>query len=467
MGIKHRLKKFFGLSVTDEKAWNPSLWRFGYNQTASGENIDEYTALTYSAVWCAVLLYSGTIGSLPLHLFKNNGKSKDFASELPLFKIMYAKPNPYMTSIAFREALVAHALTWGNAYAEIVRNGYGAVTALWPISPNRIVPEMVNGDLVYKILVNNEEIYLSKEKILHVPGLGFDGYTGYSVIKMASGSIGLGKAMETFGASYFGNGTHPGGIVTHPGKLSAPAHKNLKDSLTESYSGLGQSHRLMLLEEGMQFNTIGIPPEDSQFLESRQFQIPEIARWFNLPPHKLKDLTRSSFNNIESEQISFVTDSILPWLIRFEQAYNTQLLTDAEHFKQKLYFKHNVEGLLRGDHASRGAFYREMFNIGAMSINEIRGKEDLNPDPNPLADEKFVPLNMSPLSMIEQILSKKKDEKQEGTKGSEEEHDNETGKIEEIDNKIKKLYKSVMEREVLKEENVSFTKYKERIKGAI
>jgi HK97 family phage portal protein len=213
---------------------------------------------------------------------------------------------------------------------------------------------------------------------------------------MARKSIGLGLAMQTFGETYFGNGTHPSAVVTHPGILKDPS--KLRDSLTATYAGLGQSHKLMLLEEGMKIDNIGIPPEDSQFLQSRQFQITEIAQWFNLPPHKLKDLTRSSFSNIESEQISFVQDSILPWLITLEQEYNTQLLTEDQLFNQKLYFKHNVEGLLRADVAGRGSFYRSMFNIGGMSINEIRGKEDMDPIEN--GDEHFVPLNMIPLSKI-------------------------------------------------------------------
>jgi len=237
-----------------------------------------------------------------------------------------------------------------------------------------------------------------------VAGLGFDGFQGYSPVAMARKSIGLAMAMETFGSNYFGNGTHPGVIVSHPGKLSEPAHNNLKADLTATYSGLGKSHKLLLLEEGMKMESVGVPPEDSQFLESRQFQIPEIARWFNLPPHKLKDLSRSSFNNIESEQISFVTDSILPWLIRLEQNFNMQLLTEREKYAENQYFKHIVEGLLRGDAKSRGEFYRAMFSIGAMSPNDVRAKEDA--DPIDGGDEYYVPLNMAPVSMLKEILLK-------------------------------------------------------------
>jgi HK97 family phage portal protein len=300
--------------------------------------------------------------------------------------------------------MTAHVLTWGNCYAEIVKTGYGEVRELWPIPPNKIVKmDFIDGTLFYEIRIGNENKWLSRDKVLHIPGLGFDGFIGYSPIAMARKSIGLGMAMETFGSRYFGSGTHPGVIVSHPGQLSATAHENLKKSLTESYSGLGNTHRLMLLEDAMKIEKIGIPPEESQFLESRQFQIPEIARWFNLPPHKLKDLTKSSFNNIESEQISFVTDSILPWLIRFEQNFNMQLLTPGQ-YRERLYFKHIVEGLLRGDAKSRAEFYAKMFGIGAMSVNDIREKEDM--DPVEGGDVHLVPLNMTTLENAGKIPDK-------------------------------------------------------------
>jgi HK97 family phage portal protein len=304
--------------------------------------------------------------------------------------------------------MMAHVLTWGNGYAEKVHDGQGRLIELWPIPPSRITPKMRDGELIYEIQVDGQTIVMNRDKVLHIAGLGFDGFVGYSPVTMAAQSIGLGKTMETFGARYFGQGTHPGVIVAHPGKLSEAAHKNLKDSLTAGYSGLGKSHRLMLLEEGMKLEKLGVPPNDSQFLESRAFQIPEIARWFNLPPHKLKDLTKSSFSNIESEQISYVTDSLLPWSVLLEQSYNMQLLSSSE-FKRGYYFKHVFEGLLRGNSTDRADFYSKMFNIGAMSINEIRAKEDLNPVDG--GDIHLVPLNMTTLENAGKPIEKEeKDE---------------------------------------------------------
>ncbi len=380
--------------VTDEKMWNPALWQLLGNKTSSGEDVNEYTALSYSAVFNAITLISGTLSSLPLHLMRRTGRGKTKFISHPLYSLLHDTGNPYMTAMAVRECLMSHVLAWGNGYAEVVRDVMGQVVEIWPITPNRVQPKLSGGGLVYEINVDGERAIMPREKILHIPGMGFDGFVGYSVISMASQSIGLGKAMETFGANYFGKGTHPGVVVSHPAKLSETASKNLRDSMAATYSGLGQSHRLMLLEEGMKLEKLGIPPNDSQFIESRQFQIPEIARWFNLPPHKLKDLSKSSFNNIESEQISFVTDSLLPWGVRLEQNYNMQLLTPVER-KQGLYFKHSFDGLLRGNVRDRAQFYRTMFNIGAFSINEIRGLEDF--DPVEGGDVHLVPLNMTTL----------------------------------------------------------------------
>ncbi len=401
MTLFGKIKEYFirGLSLTDEKAWDRSLWNLYGSQSLSGETVTEQTALTYSAVYNAISLISGTIASLPLHLMQRKGEKKRLADDRKLYSVMHDQWNPYMTAMAGRECLTAHILTWGNGYAEKVRDGYGEIRGLWPITPNRVTPRMEDGELVYKIRMDREaDITLPREKVLHVPGLGFDGFVGYSVIAMARKSIGLSMALETFGATFFGNGTNPGMVVSHPGKLSLQGNDNLKKALIESQSGLGKSHRLMLLEEGMKVEKYGIPPDDCQFLESRGFQIPEVARWFNLPPHKLKDLSRSSFSNIEQEQISFVVDSILPWLVRLEANFNMQLLTQSDKEmsgRGRLYFKHIVEGLLRGDSASRAAFYAPLLDRGVYSINEVREKEDM--DPIEGGDVHLIPLNMTPL----------------------------------------------------------------------
>lgn len=397
--FKNFARNLRNLSLTDPKSWDKSLWQLQGSQSLSGETVTESTALQYSAVFNAISLISGTIGALPLHLMQRKGEKKRIADDRKLYRLMHDEWNPLMTAMQGRETSMAHVLAWGNSYSEKVINGYGDVIQLWPITPNRVTPEMKNNELVYRIkMPDGQDIYLPREKVLHIAGLGFDGFQGYSVISMARKSIGLGMALESFGSLYFGQGTHPGVVVSHPGQLSTQANDNLKKSLTEGYSGLGQSHRLLLLEEGMKLEKLGIPPNDSQFLESRQFQIPEVARWFNVPPHKLKDLTKSSFSNIESEQRSFYADTLLPWLVRLEQSYNMQLLSASDKSMSgygRLYFKHNADAILRPDTAGRAAFYNQMFMIGAFSINEIRALEDM--DPVDGGDIHLVPLNFQDL----------------------------------------------------------------------
>ena len=403
--VKNIVRNIKNLALNDPKAWNPSLWNLHGSQSLSGEVVTEETALTYSAFWNAVTLIAGPLGSMPLNLIQQKGKNKKNAIDQTLYHVMHTRYNPYMTAMAGRECLGGHALTWGNGYAEIVRNRLGDVVELWPIPPNRVTPKMEDGALVYKVMVGNEEITLKREQVLHVPGMGFDGFIGYSVVAMARKSIGLGMAMETFGSEYFGQGTHPGVIVSHPDQLKGDSHKNLKKSLTETYSGLGKAHRLMLLEDGMKIENVGIPPNDSQFLESRQFQITDMARWMNLPVHKLKEMSKSSFNNIESENASYVVDSLLPWFIRHEQNYNMQLLSEAQ-LKQGFYFKHNFEGLLRANSKDRAEYYKLMIDNTIMTPNEARVKEDMNPSANPMADELWAPTGRIPLSKFDEYLSK-------------------------------------------------------------
>lgn len=438
MTVFGQIKKllFYNLSLADKKAWNPSLWNLRGSQSLSGEQVDEDTALTYSAFWNAVNLIAGPLGSLPLHLIQQSGRNKKNATDQSLYHVLHTQYNPYMTAMAGRECLGSHVLTWGNGYAEKVFSGYGDIVELWPIAPNRVMPKMQDGKLVYEITIPNsgERITLPREKILHIPGVGFDGFMGYSIVAMARKSIGLGMAMETFGAHFFGQGTHPGVIVSHPNKLSPQAHSNLKKSLTDSYSGLGQSHRLMLLEDAMKIEKVGVSPEDSQFLESRQFQITDMARWFNLPVHKLKEMSKSSFNNIESENASYVVDTLLPWFIRFEQNYNMQLLSKAQQ-KQGLFFKHNFEGLLRANTKDRAEYYRIMIGTGVMAPNECREKEDLNPSADPLADELFMPTGLIPLSKFQDYLDK-------NNSRSVEPIDVESEETEEIEDKVIKLLTS-------------------------
>lgn len=268
MGLRTLVRRLYALSVDDPKAWDSSLWNLR-GQTAAGENVNESNALTYSAVWAAVNLLSGTISALPLNLISRKSGRTVVQDGLPAHRVLHTAANEYMTAMSFREAQMAHLLLWGNAYAEIVRNGYGEVMALWPITPDRVKPFWDAGSLAYEIRVPNQAtpVVLPRELMLHVPGLGFDGLVGYSVVAMARKSIGLGLAMETFGSDYFAQGLHPSAVITHTGRLSDDGRKLLREGMSETYGGLSKAHRLMLLQETSKFEKISIQPEESQFLE--------------------------------------------------------------------------------------------------------------------------------------------------------------------------------------------------------
>ncbi len=237
-------EKIKALALTDPKAWNPSLWNLAGSQSLSGETVTESTALTLASIWNANVLISGTIGSLPLHLMQQDGDKKLHFTDSSLYSVLHSRYNPYMTAMAGRELLASHALMWGNGYAEKVLDGLGRIVELWPIPPDRVTPELVDGKPVYRIRFDGEaDKTLSREQILHIPGLGFDGFIGYSVISMARKSIGLGMALDSFGSLYFGQGTHLGGILTHPNRLSKEAKDNLSKTFDNAYKGLSGAHR--------------------------------------------------------------------------------------------------------------------------------------------------------------------------------------------------------------------------------
>jgi HK97 family phage portal protein len=386
---------------------DPELARkLGWNggPTASGVSVNEGNALTYAAVWRAVSLISSQAASLPLILYKRlpNGGKERFTSH-QTYRLLHDEPNPEMSSMVMRETMTAHCLTWGNCFAEIERDVLGRPIALWPLLPNMVRPYRDQAKrLFYSASAPGvPDVDIPAADMIHVHGLGFDGLLGYSVIHMARESLGLGLAAQKFGATFFGNGSTFGGVLQHPKTLVGTARENIIKSVEARHAGVERAHRFLILEEGMTYQKLGIAPNDAQFLETRQFEITEVARWFGVPPHKLHDLTRATFSNIESENIQFVVDCLQLWLIRWEQELNRKLISRSERNIQ--FVEHLVEGLLRGDSAARGAFYREMFNIGAVSIDEIRERENLNPiGAANGGDVHWVPLNMAPSDLAMQ-----------------------------------------------------------------
>jgi len=361
----------------------------------AGVSVSGDSALNFSAVFNAVQIITGTVASLPLILYRRvDEQNKERFVNHPLYNVLHCQANSEMTSFVFREIMQQSLLLYGNAYAEIIRDRAGRVIELWPWNPNQVKVYRDNKKIRYTLNQGaGKETTYDPRNVFHIPGLGFDGRLGYSVVTRAREAMGLGLAMEEFQARFYGQGTNLGGTLEHPGKLSDEAHKRLKKDITDKYAGLGNAHKVIVLEEGMKYESTGMPLEDAQFLESRVFQIGEIARWFNLPPHKLKELSKATFSNIEHQAIEFVQDSIQPWLVRWEQHIAWKLLTEVE---RKTYFaEFLIDGLLRGDTESRMKAYAIMRQNGVMNADEWRAKENMNPIGGRAGVTYWKPLNMA------------------------------------------------------------------------
>jgi HK97 family phage portal protein len=392
------LEKRFAL--TNPPQWFMDFLNGGLKSTA-GETVTVEAAMATSPVFACNRVISETLGSLPLHTYRRLTKGKEKASEDPVYRMLHDEPNPEMTSMRFRETLTSHALLWGNGYAEIERDGAGRPVRLWPLRPDRTKP-MRNGlgELMYEVKDDlGNPTYIPRADVLHIAGLGFDGVCGYSVIRLAAESMGLTIATEKYGGSFFGNGARPGGYLQHPGRLSEPAHANLRKQFEGRHQGAANGNRLAILEEGMTFNASSIPPEEAQFLETRQFQVVDICRWFRVPPHKVAELSRATFSNIEHQSIEFVTDTIRPWAVRWEQEVNRKLFGIGSD----LFCEHLFDGLLRGDLASRYTAYQTARQNGWFSANDIRELENMNPIEG--GDQYLVNGNMIPADMAGKLTT--------------------------------------------------------------
>jgi HK97 family phage portal protein len=370
-------------------------------QTNTNINVTSHNAMENTAVGAAVRILSESIASLPLVLYqKTDEDSRKKAADHPLYPLLHDQANDYMTAMVFRELLQSHVLLWGNGYAEIEWNNKGEPVALWPLRPDLTWPFIDVNDkkLYYQTNINGETFYLPAYRVFHVHGLGSDGFSGKSLIKLHREAIGLAKATEKYGSKYFGNGAKPGGVLEHPGNLSDTAGTNLRTSWNTMHSGLDNAHRIAILEEGMTYKQIGLPPEDSQFLETRKFQVEEVSRIFRVPLHMLGSLDRATFSNIEHQGIEFVTHTLRPWFVRWEQAISMRLLVGSE--KKQLYAEHNADALLRGDIKNRYDAYAVARQNGWMSTNDIRKRENMEPIPG--GDVYLVNGNMIPIDVAAQ-----------------------------------------------------------------
>ena len=361
-----------------------SAYPFYVGATSSGKYVTQQSAMRISAVYSCVRLISESIAGMPLFLYEEleNGRKRK-ATNHSLYRILHSEPNPEMTSFSFRETAMTHLLLWGNAYAQIIRNGRGEVIGLYPLMPDRMTVDRDSDQrIVYRYrhqtdeadTLNQGEIDLDPYQVLHIPGLGFDGLVGYSPIAMAKNTVGMSMACEEYGSSFFSNGATPGGVLEHPGTLKDPG--KVRDSWNAAFRGSANSNKVAVLEEGMKYTPISISPNEAQFLETRKFQLDEIARIFRVPPHMIGDLEKSSFNNIEQQSLEFVKYTLNPWVTRIEQAMVRQLLRPEEKERYSVHF--NVDGLLRGDYQSRMNGYAVGRQNGWMSANDIRTLEDMD-----------------------------------------------------------------------------------------
>jgi len=365
----------------------------GGDSTASGISVGPDTALTLSSYYAAIRAIGEDIGKLPLILYR---KSKDGgrqrADTLPLFHLLKTEVNPEMSSMAWRETMLLHAIGWGNGYSEISRDGNGKPTALWSIDPTRVSVDRLNGGIIYKVRSDghNPEIVLQSHDVFHLHGLGFDGLTGYSIATLARESIGSALAMERSGAALFGNGSRPGCVLQHPGELSKLATERLKESWEKTQGGLKNSHRVAVLEEGMTIQPFALANKDSQWIEARNFMVAELARWLRIPPSKIADLSRATFTNSEQESRAYVVDSLMPWARRIELEVQRKLLPS----KSPLFAEVMFDALLRPTTKERFESYNLGINGGWLSRNEVRRRENLPPIPS--LDAFLEPLNMQP-----------------------------------------------------------------------
>jgi HK97 family phage portal protein len=360
----------------------------------SKEEITPEISLTVSAVLAAFTVLVEDLSSLPLLLYARMGRNKFRAYDSIYYKLMHDQPNPEHTSMIFRELMAGHLLAWGNFYGQMIWDKAGDVQEIWPLRPDKMTVERLDGQRIYTYYTadGKKRIFLADE-ILHIPAFGFNGLIGYSRIAMARNSIGLSISAEKYGSAFFSNGANFDIVIRHPGTLSDDAHARLRGDFKEKYSGVENSHTPVILEEDMSIDKIGIPPDDAQFLETRKFQVSEIARIFRIPPHMIGDVEKSTSwgTGIDSQEQGYVNHTLRPWATRIEQGLNIQLLPAAD--RSTYYFEHLMDGLMRGDIQARFTAYVQAITNGIMSRNEARARENLNPYKG--GDDMLMPLNMT------------------------------------------------------------------------
>ena len=365
----------------------------------SGLDVDRASALSIAAVWACVRVVSEALASLPCILYRRTDGGKERAEDHWLYRLLHERPNDEQSPFNFKEQLQGHVVLQGNAYAQKERTEGNTVKNLWPLDPDKMKVSRNKGGKIYTYTRNGVDTVLNANQVLHIPGLGHDGLQGYSVLAMCKQVFGSALAANRYGAEMLKNDSTPNGFISLAGKLrDEKALKRMQASWEEAHKAWGNKRKMAILEEGATFQSLSIPPDDAQFLETKKFTVNEIARIFRVPPHLIGDLEKATFSNIEHQAIEFVVHTMRPWLVRWEQAISQQLLSAVDRKKYFVEFK--VDALLRGDATARWTAYRTAREIGALSANEIRAMENMNPIEG--GDMYFVPMNWVPADLAEE-----------------------------------------------------------------
>jgi len=380
--------------VTDSISTSKSMFYSG--PSSAGAFVNEQTAMQTAAVHACVRVIAEAVASLPLNVYRYEDRATRTVPDHPLFMLLKNAPNPEMTSFSFREALMTHLLLHGNAYAQIIRNGSGRVEALYPLLPDKMdVSRGSSGEIYYTYWRDRDEnnsggdgevVTLRKDQVLHIPGLSFNGLVGLSPIALARNSIGIAAATEEYGAAFFKNGATPGGLLEVPTSIKDPT--KIRETWDTVYKGANNASRIAVMSDGMKFHVVSVPPNEAQFLETRKFQLAEIARIFRVPLHMVGDLDKSSFSNIEQQSMEFVKYTLEPWVVRWEQALWQALLLPGE--QQTHFIKFNLDGLLRGDYETRMNGYATGIQNGFLCPNDIRRLENHNEIPFDEGGDNFM-----------------------------------------------------------------------------
>jgi len=366
------------------------------NNAVGSVNVTVNTAITLSAVWRAINVISSTLAGLPLKHYQINQTGREHLRASAASRVLKT-PNGMMTGYMFRETLTALAVGYGNGYAYIKRDEAGNAAELLPIHPSECLPIKYKGKIYYKILIDNEYITVTSDNMIHLPGLSFNGLVGFGVVTIARESLGGALATQKFGNKFYENGANIGGVLETPGELSDAAYSRLKESWNEKHHGVENTGSTAILEGGTKFTKIGIAPEEAQFLQTRQFQVTEVARWFGVPPHMLFDLERSTNNNIEQQAMEFVTYTLLPWANRWEEELSRKLV--KSNSQETEFIEHEFNGLLRGDSKARSEYYKGLFGIASITPNQIAELENLPKDPAN-GDTHYVQAAFAPVDKI-------------------------------------------------------------------